>query len=207
MRINDDLPTAVDYTNILVNYIEVSPPPPPTEPINIPSKSPEFAADSQVPPGMFPPQVLPPTPEIKPTQPPAFAPPPPVPEGPPSSKPVPMAPAPPKKYHSTIPRYLANLDAREDSSRFVRATEAINHLPPPPSLPMLLSRSILNGNMPMKDDSSVLILPNHTVLNHLATSSIRNNVLATSATTRYKKKVCAVICYLGYASHQLMATM
>jgi hypothetical protein len=36
----------------------------------------------------------------------------------------------------------------------------------------------------------VLIMPNHTVLNHLATSSIKDNILATSATTRYKQKVC-----------------
>jgi hypothetical protein len=35
----------------------------------------------------------------------------------------------------------------------------------------------------------VLIMPNHTVLNHLATSSIKNGVLATSGTTRYKRKV------------------
>lgn len=198
MRINDDLPTAVDYTNILVNYIEVSPPPLASEPIDIPSQQQEPAPQHYVPPGVFPPQVLPPSPEVKPVPPPAAAFPTQVPEGPPLSKPVPMAPAPPKKYHSTIPRYLANLDAPEDSSRFIRANEVISHLPPPPSLPMLLSKSILNGNLPMKDDSSVLILPNHTVLNHLATSSIRHNVLATSATTRYKKKVCVPVTLLAW---------
>jgi len=46
-----------------------------------------------------------------------------------------------------------------------------------------------SGTLPVKDDSSVLVIPNHTVLNHLATSSIKNNVLATSATTRYDQKV------------------
>jgi hypothetical protein len=56
-------------------------------------------------------------------------------------------------------------------------------------LPLFLNKSILNGVTPMKDDSSVLIMPNHTVLNHLATSSIRDDILATSATTRYKQKV------------------
>jgi hypothetical protein len=45
----------------------------------------------------------------------------------------------------------------------------------------------------MKDDNSVLIMPNHTVLNHLATSSIKANVLAVSATTRYKRKVSLFI--------------
>lgn len=68
--------------------------------------------------------------------------------------------------------------------------------PAPPSLPMFLNKSILNGATPMKDDSSVLVMPNHTVLNHLATSSIKNGVLATSATTRYKKKV-SYVCNLG----------
>jgi hypothetical protein len=47
----------------------------------------------------------------------------------------------------------------------------------------------------MKDDASVLIMPNHTVLNHLATSSIKNKVLATSATTRYKRKFLTTIMY------------
>lgn len=54
---------------------------------------------------------------------------------------------------------------------------------------MFLGRSILNGTTPLKDDNSVLNYPNHTVLNHLATSSIKNGVLATSVTTRYKRKV------------------
>jgi hypothetical protein len=62
-------------------------------------------------------------------------------------------------------------------------------MPTPPSLPGFLGKSILNGTTPMKDDSSVLIHPNHTVLNHLATSSIKDNILATSATTRYRQKV------------------
>jgi hypothetical protein len=58
---------------------------------------------------------------------------------------------------------------------------------------LFLGKSILNGTTPMKDDSSVLNMPNHTVLNHLATSSIKNGVLATSGTTRYKRKVCLCI--------------
>jgi hypothetical protein len=60
---------------------------------------------------------------------------------------------------------------------------------------MFLAKSILNGATPMKDDASVLIMPNHTVLNHLATSSIRQKVLATSATTRYKRKFLTTIMY------------
>lgn len=63
-------------------------------------------------------------------------------------------------------------------------------IPAPPSLPMMLQKVILNTNGAMKDDASVLGIPNHVVLNHLATSSIKQQVLAVSATTRYRKKVC-----------------
>ena len=183
MRTSDKLPTAVDYTNILVNYIEV-PYPEPQPPVASPSKDAQGALDAvtpmqepQAPPGMYPPQVLPPAPDVQPIKPPLPEP------------PKPPVPEPTKKYHQNIPRYLLDLDAPEDSSRFLRANAMTNNLPTPPTLPGFLGKSILNGTTPMKDDSSVLIHPNHTVLNHLATSSIKDNILATSATTRYKQKV------------------
>ena len=184
MRTSDKLPTAVDYTNILVNYLEVS-----LDDVLLPAtgstdetKKPEPVPvqDLRAPPGIFPPLTLPPTPDLPPAQ---QA----VPE-PPKPKIAPIESA-PRKYHSTIPRHLLDLDSSEESSRFLRANAAAGNLPTPPTLPMFLSKSILNGTTPMKDDSSVLIMPNHTVLNHLATSSIKDNILATSATTRYKQKV------------------
>ncbi|KAJ4354078.1 galactose metabolism- protein [Didymosphaeria variabile] len=183
MRTSDKMPTAVDYTNILVNYVEVSYddiPKPGAETKDESKKSetaPVPVQDQQAPAGIYPPQVLPATPELAPVQ-------------KPLPEPKPKVPAPaPKRYHQSIPRYLLDLDAPEDSRRFVRANAAGSALPTPPTLPMFLSKSILNGTTPMKDDSSVLIMPNHTVLNHLATSSIKDNILATSATTRYKQKV------------------
>jgi hypothetical protein len=179
-RTSDKLPTAVDYTNILVNYLEVSYDDVPKTDADAPVEQkpePVPVQDQPAPVGIYPPEVLPPTPELK-----AVAKP--IPE------PKPKVPPPsPKKYHQEIPRYLLDLDAPEDSRNFSRAIAATGNLPTPPTLPMFLSKSILNGVTPMKDDSSVLILPNHTVLNHLATSSIKNNILATSATTRYKQKV------------------
>jgi len=93
------------------------------------------------------------------------------------------------RYTSTIPQYLKDLDLQEDTAAYLAAAAAIEKLPQPPSLPGFLGKPILNAATPMKDDNSVLIMPNHTVLNHLATSSIKNNVLAVSATTRYKRKV------------------
>lgn len=113
----------------------------------------------------------------------------------------PKIPVPPKQYTSQIPDYLIDLDSWPSSeqsqspdpssitSRYQRANQAAQTLPPPPSLPLFLNKSILNGVTPAKDDSSVLPLPNHTVLNHLTTTNIKQGVLATSATTRYKKKV------------------
>ncbi|KAH7074624.1 5'-AMP-activated protein kinase beta subunit, interation domain-containing protein [Paraphoma chrysanthemicola] len=190
MRTSDKLPTAVDYTNILVNYIEVSydtaPPPAPAAAEQTDKQKLDAATpvqDREKPSGIYPPQVIPKTPEIQPIKAPLPEP------------PAPKVPEPTKKYHQNIPRYLLDLDAPEESSRFARASAMTNNLPTPPTLPGFLGKSILNGTTPHKDDSSVLIMPNHTVLNHLATSSIKDNILATSATTRYKQKFLTTIMY------------
>lgn len=103
----------------------------------------------------------------------------------PRHKPVP----PPEAYRSEIPQYLQDFDQAEDSPAYQNAIAAIEKLPTPPSLPGFLGKPILNAAVLMKDDNSVLNMPNHTVLNHLATSSIKNGVLAVSATTRYRNKV------------------
>ncbi|KAF2181642.1 carbohydrate-binding module family 48 protein [Zopfia rhizophila CBS 207.26] len=192
MRTSDKLPTAVDYTNILVNYLEVSlddVPPSGTGSGDETKKSdPVPVQDLRPPSGIYPPQILPPTPELRPVEQKPLEPAPPKPK-------VPGTTTYPRKYHQTIPRYLLDLDEPEESSRLARANAAASNLPMPPTLPMFLSKSILNGTTPMKDDSSVLIMPNHTVLNHLATSSIKDNILATSATTRYKQKFLTTIMY------------
>ncbi|KAJ0334793.1 hypothetical protein COL5a_000856 [Colletotrichum fioriniae] len=96
----------------------------------------------------------------------------------------------PSQYFHQIPKYLVDFDQPEDSPAYQYAVTAIEKLPTPPSLPGFLGKPILNAAVLMKDDNSVLNMPNHTVLNHLATSSIKNNILAVSATTRYKNKVC-----------------
>lgn len=175
MRTSDDLPTAVDYTNILVNYIEVSAD-------DVPLATP--TAEKQVPPGVFPPQVLPPTTAVEDHAQKAVQ----------REKTIKEEEiSEPKHYAARIPPYLLDLDQPEDSRHYQRAVGAIGDLPQPPSLPSWLGKSILNGTTPMKDDSSVLNSPNHTVLNHLATSSIKDGVLATSVTTRFKGKVLVFI--------------
>ena len=170
MQLSNELPTAVDYTNILVNYIEVSADDIPKEPHN----------KDSVPEGIFPPQVLPRGTEAKDhapdsvshTQ---------ATEGDQSTEPL--------YYGDAYPEYLLDLDRDEKSNRFQRAATSVTDIPVPPTLPLFLGKSILNGTTPMKDDASVLNMPNHTVLNHLSTSSIKNEVLATALTTRYKRKV------------------
>jgi hypothetical protein len=179
MRASDNLPTAVDFTNHLVNYIEVS-----ADEIDRQRarRESDRAIKSIVPPGIHPPQVLPETLTAGPA-------------GdnlePEEEQEEPEEEIPLGDFRTTIPQFLVDIDKEEDSTEYQRAANVIADAPLPPSLPLFLGRSILNGTTPLKDDNSVLNYPNHTVLNHLATSSIKNGVLATSVTTRYKRKVCS----------------
>lgn len=105
----------------------------------------------------------------------------------------PRQPLPRGTYTKQIPQFLLDLDrySSPEDELFQRSSRALNTLPKPPSLPLFLGKSILNDTTPNKDDTSVLSTPNHTLLNHLATSSIKDGMLATSGTTRYKRKVCS----------------
>jgi hypothetical protein len=176
MRASDDLPTAVDFTNHLVNYIEVS-----VDEIQKQRSRRESdrTIRSAIPPGIHPPQVLPDdiymeTAGDRPDE---------------GSEPDLEEEIPLGDFRTIIPKFLVDIDEDEDTSAYQHAANVIGDASAPPSLPLFLGRSILNSTTPMKDDNSVLNYPNHTVLNHLATSSIKNNVLATSVTTRYKRKV------------------
>lgn len=165
MRTSPELPTAVDDTGILVNYLEVSAD-------EMPPLNRQLSSDSQ------------PVSNAASTA---------------TSERIPGSVAAGTEhqqlsYTTDIPPYLREFadnyndeDSRGgDNSPGYSADGA----PPPPSLPMMLQRVILNtSNAAARDDASVLGIPNHAVLNHLATSSIKNSVLAVSATTRYKKKV------------------
>jgi 5'-AMP-activated protein kinase beta subunit, interaction domain len=171
MVLSKYLPTAVDFTNSLVNYIEVVPKGSPAASAQLLGSPLEAAATEPLnikpPPGVHPPLTLPPTPELIPITDSSSIPPVSSAGKSPALKrtpkaPTPLSSGPARRYHNIIPQFFYDF----------------------------LGKSVLNGVTPIKDDASVLVLPNHTVLNHLATSSIRNGVLATSATTRYKRKVC-----------------
>jgi len=155
MRTSHSLPTAVDDTGILVNYLEVSAD-------DMPPLNRQLSTDSA--------GGAPPTPSDR------------VPSVVPAEAPL--------RYTTEIPAYLKEFsDSYEEDPRGGGGGYA-EDAPPPPSLPMMLQKVILNPSNTTRDDASVLGIPNHAVLNHLATSSIKNSILAVSATTRYKKKVC-----------------
>ena len=175
MQLSNDLETAADFTNILVNYVEVSAD-------DIPTKDGQREAKShdEVPEGVYPPQLLPRGTEATDHAPDSVGK---TPHGEPESK------AEPVFWGKELPPYLHDVEKPEQTNRYRRSAKAVNEFSTPPGLPLFLGKSILNGTTPMKDDASVLNMPNHTVLNHLATSSIKNEVLATSITTRYIRKV------------------
>ncbi|KAK1827044.1 5'-AMP-activated protein kinase beta subunit, interation domain-containing protein [Podospora conica] len=171
MQTSPDLPTTVDFGNNLVNYIEVSPD-------DVLSQEPEAsgaatANDQAVDPSK------PPQSEVEAANETRY-----------------RTVLPTSEFAREIPKYLLDLDAPEETQTYQNAIAAIEQLPPPPSLPGFLGKPVLNVTTPLvKDDNSVLTMPNHTMLNHLATSSIKNNILAVSATTRYKSKYVTTIMY------------
>ncbi|EAA31360.1 carbohydrate-binding module family 48 protein [Neurospora crassa] len=171
MQTSPDLPTTVDFGNNLVNYIEVSPDDVGRTAAQAAAAS--AAKDSQQP--TEPKTSASETEESKA----------------PRDRPVPPA----ELFENKIPQYLLDFDAPEESPPYLSAVNAIEKLPTPPALPGFLGKPILNAATLIKDDNSVLNMPNHTVLNHLATSSIKNNILAVSATTRYKNKYVTTIMY------------
>ncbi|KAJ8120417.1 hypothetical protein O1611_g10371 [Lasiodiplodia mahajangana] len=173
MQTSPDLPTTVDFGNNLVNYIEVSGDASTVREVNIDDGV--LKAELDV-------QNLPSRPasthNIKGTD---------------TAKKRDIVPA--GVFSGKLPRYLEDFDQPEESRAYRASAAALEKLPAPPSLPGFLSKPIMNGTTLIKDDNSVLNMPNHTVLNHLATCSIRNNVLALSATTRYKDKYVTTVIY------------
>lgn len=170
MKTSPDLPTTVDFGNNLVNYIEVSAEMALQQQLELAKPG----ADGQV-------RAVTLTAGAASAS-----------EQQPKPAPSKYKAIPPRNaYKNEIPQYLVDFDQTEESPAYQNAVSAIEKLPTPPSLPGFLSKPILNAATLMKDDNSVLNMPNHTVLNHLATSSIKNNVLAVCATTRYRGKVCA----------------
>jgi hypothetical protein len=94
-------------------------------------------------------------------------------------------------YTNRIPQFLLDLEYCTDTKgdNFLYAWRVVKHLPRPPSLPAFLKESVLNDKSLRENDTNVLTMPSHTVLNHLGIKSIKNGILVISGTTRYKRKV------------------
>jgi len=208
LRTSDTLPTAVDSTGILVNYLEVNADDMLTTPLER-QPSPDRAE------ALLPEQQPTSSPQAQKEQ-----------RSSPHNQPHPpqhneqthnhstlssedqftFTRQRPQRYTDVIPAYLRDFEENQD--RYIVTGSAVHSQPesreqlgglikvfPPPTLPLMLGKVILNSSSHLKDDNSVLAIPNHVVLNHLATSSIKNHVLAVSATTRYKKKYVSTILY------------
>lgn len=65
----------------------------------------------------------------------------------------------------------------------------------PPQIPPHLENVILNSFSPQDNNSGALPIPNHVVLNHLATTSIKHNTLAVASVVRYKRKYLTQVLY------------
>lgn len=65
----------------------------------------------------------------------------------------------------------------------------------PPILPPHLLQVILNKDVAMSSEPTLLPEPNHVMLNHLYALSIKDGVMVLSATHRYKKKYVTTLLY------------
>lgn len=67
----------------------------------------------------------------------------------------------------------------------------------PPQLPPHLENVILNNFNSLDKDNNLgaLPIPNHVVLNHLATTSIKHSTLAVASVVRYKRKYVTQVLY------------
>ncbi|CAI2009679.1 hypothetical protein SEUBUCD646_0G00750 [Saccharomyces eubayanus] len=113
-----------------------------------------------------------------------------------------LSPKPSVEYTTDIPavftdpsvmeRYYYTLDREKNKNDTSWLT--------PPQLPPQLENVILNKYCTTQDqvnenNSGALPIPNHVVLNHLITSSIKHNTLCVSSIVRYKQKYVTQIIY------------
>ncbi|KAF9178199.1 galactose metabolism- protein, partial [Haplosporangium sp. Z 11] len=90
----------------------------------------------------------------------------------------------PKSASGAAGQDLASSASSSSSKLFAPSSPFSTELPP--TLPPHLEKVILN-NVPSKEDTSVLPVPNHVVLNHLYACSVKEGVLSISVTARYRK--------------------
>ncbi|KAI0220011.1 galactose metabolism- protein, partial [Massospora cicadina] len=97
------------------------------------------------------------------------------------------------EYSSKIPEFNLSANSCRGSTASNSADSASKNKPPalPPHLEkVILNAAPLNDDGPglTSEDSWLLPVPNHVVLNHLYACSIRDGVMAVAGTTRYRNK-------------------
>lgn len=106
--------------------------------------------------------------------------------------------SPTEEYTNEIPNYLTSIIPNYYSDN-INTDYEYNEDEQPPLLPPHLERVLLNvshkNEDPSKEDPMILPVPNHVVLNHLYTLSIRDGVMALGTTTRYRKKYVTTLYY------------
>lgn len=98
------------------------------------------------------------------------------------------------EYTSEIPEIYTFATMSSVSEEFVKKAKRKVYLNPPPILPVQLECGFMNKDMDAEtlrqDDGTKegSRIPSHAVLNHLATSSIKHDMLGVASTTRYREK-------------------
>lgn len=65
----------------------------------------------------------------------------------------------------------------------------------PPILPPQLGHVILNKDTPLNCEPTLLPIPHHVMVNHMYALSIKDQVMALSTATRYRRKYVTTILY------------
>lgn len=84
-------------------------------------------------------------------------------------------------------QWSQNIPQKDTGYNYLRAR--------PPLLPPHLLATVLNQCMPSSCDPTMLLEPNHVILNHLYTLSIKNGVLVLGSTYRYRRKYITTLLY------------
>nr|CAB3265153.1 5'-AMP-activated protein kinase subunit beta-1 [Phallusia mammillata] len=95
------------------------------------------------------------------------------------------------KFDNT--NYLSN--AGDYSQDVPRSLMEDSNLHPPSLPPHLLNKVLLNQDVDLSFEPSLLPEPQHVMLNHMYALSIKDGVMALSATHRYKKKFVTTLLY------------
>ncbi|KAH9808871.1 carbohydrate-binding module family 48 [Melampsora americana] len=110
-----------------------------------------------------------------------------------------------ERWTTEIPTALISYEEYHDEEGIEGEEEpgpsSVGFAAEPPKLPAQLKEGILNvsskvtDGLSISDDNSLLPKPDHSVLNHLAASPIKQGLLSVGVTSRYKRKYLTTVYY------------